>query len=193
MWQECSTGYLAPCERPPCGGRSHPIFPCGKAFGRLFGRKIVCTYTRRAEIISPEIDSRWKAPPSSRRAGRPVTAGRRRQVRIGGPANSAGELRVVGTPRIPMACIVHHGRGEIHHEHGRRQSETGAESPHLQTNRCPQEKMERPSAGPKRSATTEESTACDPDPTRLRQTGSNSVPLRYAARGWRGSAIEPRT
>ena len=39
MWQECSTGYLAPCERPPCGGRSHPIFPCGKAFGRLFGRK----------------------------------------------------------------------------------------------------------------------------------------------------------
>ena len=47
---------LAPCERPPPSGRSQPIFPCGKAFGRLFGRKNVCTYTRRAEIIPPESD-----------------------------------------------------------------------------------------------------------------------------------------
>ena len=89
--------YLAPCERPPFGGRSQIDFSLREGlntlFGRLFGRKNVCTYIRRAEIISPEGDSRLEG---GRAAGRWTTRRGR---------DDRASCFIIGTVTTPRRCI----------------------------------------------------------------------------------------
>ncbi len=111
LWYEFLASYLAPCERPPCGGRSQIDFSLREGlntlFGRLFGRENVCTYTRRAEIISPDSDGparrpggcvslppHTRGPPRIVRADRRCDSSRRRRRRrIGGGRRSTPPRR----------------------------------------------------------------------------------------------------
>ena len=153
-------GYLAPCERPPCGGRSHPIFPCGKALrdspGGVTNCRTVCTYTRRAEIISPIDDSRLKA------TGQPPDDPRRQRIddarrRIGGGlGNSTAGLRIVLAARTPNG------------PHRPRRSQRDACGAQSARRLCPRRNAvskrepRHASVVPKRSDTADESAACRP-------------------------------
>ena len=73
-------------------------------------------------------------------------------------------------------------------EHDRAPIGNGRRIAASSTRRCTQQEMERPSAGPKRSATSEESTARDPDPARGFGNWQQQRTGPGTPRGWRGSA-----
>ena len=161
-----------------------PFFPCGKAFGRLFGRRIVCTYIQGAEIISPESNGLLEGVPGQppgRPSGRRGGDGARSASAAAGTA--PGEPSVVGTPRTPTARIVRDDRKEMRQERSAPVGD-GRRIATSSTKRCPQEEMERPRARPKRSDTTHPSNRPRAIPTRraASATGTNSVRSRHAAR-----------
>ena len=168
-----------PVSDPPCGGRSHPIFPCGKAFGRLFGRKIVCTYTRGAEIIPPEGDRSFAKAPEQPADGPPGAGSA--TVRSAHPLESGTASGVAYRPRRTHAerpRIVGNDRDDIPASAVTRRIAHGRRGFIAQTTHRLQEESQRTSAALDRSDITGESAAWRPG--RHAETPTGAARFRHA-------------
>ena len=151
------SSYLAPCERPPSGGRSRPHFSLREGFRRGVTKcRTVRTYTRRAEIISPVDDSRLKAteqPPDGPRTDPPATAKRRGEVRIGGASEQCRGVafRPYGADNERTAPAATFATRFLW--------SAGGEALLQDTRRRFQREAQHASGVPKRSGTTDESAA----------------------------------